>query len=165
MEHGQVAQELPQLFDSLVGTLQQTLDSSPTTAPSMDVEMDASSSSDTAATAAAAAVSSSEGTANESAGTGAATAASVVQGDTFFGGGAMTTYRALRAGLETARVWNQLCRHQPLFPGQFLNYSQQIYFIQSICLSSTNCSCRYVSIVLCFALIYLRRCDTKNGSF
>ena len=115
MEHGQVAQELPQLFDSLVGTLQQTLDSSPTTASSMDVEMDASSSLDTAAAAV-----SSEGTANES----AATAASVVQGDTFFGGGAMTTYRALRAGLETARVWNQLCRHQPLFPGQFLNYSQ-----------------------------------------
>ena len=114
MEHGQVAQELPQLFDSLVATLQQTLDTSTlvgSVASSMDVEMVVSSSSDTAA-AAAAAVSSGESASEPTA------AASVVQGDSFFGGGAMTTYRALRAGLETARVWNQLCRHQPLFPGQ-----------------------------------------------
>ena len=111
LEHGQVAQELPQLFDSLVSTLQQTLDA-PTlavsAAPTMEMEVDGSSSSDAAAAV------SSDGTVSEPA---AGAAVPVVQGDTFFGGGAMTTYRALRAGLETARVWNQLCRHQPLFPG------------------------------------------------
>ena len=88
----------------------------------MDVDVHVSSSSDTAAAA------SSGGTSSEPTAAAAVTTdVSVVQGDTFFGGGAMTTYRALRAGLETARVWNQLCRHQPLFPGQS-NITAHIHF-------------------------------------